>query len=35
MAAFSAALADRRFIAAVAVAALSGFVRGFPASARR
>ncbi len=29
MAAFSAALADRRFIAAVAIAALSGFVRGF------
>jgi uncharacterized membrane protein YfcA len=29
MAAFSAALADRRFIAAIAVAALSGFVRGF------
>jgi uncharacterized membrane protein YfcA len=29
MAAFSAALADHRFIAAVAVAALSGFVRGF------
>jgi uncharacterized membrane protein YfcA len=29
IAAFSAALADRRFIAAVAIAALSGFVRGF------
>jgi uncharacterized membrane protein YfcA len=29
MTAFSAALADRRFLAAVAVAALSGFVRGF------
>src|SRR6185295_8183272 len=27
--AFSAALSDRRFIAAVAIAALSGFVRGF------
>jgi hypothetical protein len=27
--ALSAALADRRFIAAIAVAALSGFVRGF------
>lgn len=29
MTAISAALADRRFIAAVAIAALSGFVRGF------
>ena len=29
MAALSAALADRRFIAAVTIAALSGFVRGF------
>jgi uncharacterized membrane protein YfcA len=29
MAAFSAALAERRFLAAVAIAALSGFVRGF------
>ena len=29
MAAISAALSDRRFIAAVTIAALSGFVRGF------
>ena len=29
MTAISAALADRRFAAAVAIAALSGFVRGF------
>src|SRR5205085_11362194 len=29
MTAFTAALADRRFVAAVVIAALSGFVRGF------